>query len=240
MELRHYARALLRRWPLIALFAALAAGGAFAYSSQAPRVYRATAQLSVTPSIVDFFTGEAVQRLLNNYALRLRTHTFAAELAPRAGATADEVAGKIRAVAAPNEFRISIEVDDADPERAQRIANAAAFGFVEKLRTETAARDKQDRQDVYVEVLEPAGLPGAPFSPRPRRDALGGALVGVLLASALALALEAWDDSVRDAAEAHALLGLPILAAIPTIQRNGVFDVLIRGRTFSARRHRSR
>src|SRR5688500_7208428 len=240
MELRHYAHALLRRWPLIFLFAILAAGGAFAYSAQAPRVYRATAQLSVTPSIVDFFTGEAVQRLLNNYALRLRTHTFAAEFAPRANATADEVAGKVRAVAAPNEFRISIEVDDADALRAQRIANAAAFGFVEKLRSETAAREKQDRQDVYVEVLEPAGLPAAPFSPRPRRDALGGALVGILLAGALALLLEAWDDSVRDADEAHQLLGLPVLAAIPSSRRNGIFDALIRGRTASAGRRHAR
>ena len=234
--MEHYAHALLRRWPLIALFALLAAAGAFVYSSQAPPVYRATAQLSVTPSIVDFFTGEAVQRLLNNYALRLRSQTFAAEFAPRAGASVAEVAGKVRAVAAPNEFRISIEVDDADPERAQRIANAAAFGFVEKLRSETAAREKQDRQDVYVEVLEPAGPPGAPFSPRPRRDALGGALVGVLLAVALALALEAWDDSVRDVAEARELLSLPVLAAIPSSHRNGILDVLIRGRTLSARR----
>ncbi|HET7769305.1 MAG TPA: Wzz/FepE/Etk N-terminal domain-containing protein [Chloroflexota bacterium] len=240
MELRHYLDALLRRWPLIALFAALAAGGAFAYSSQAPRIYRATAQLSVTPSIVDFFTGEAVQRLLNNYALRLRTHTFATEFAPRAGATVDEVAGKVRAVAAPSEFRISIEVDDADPARAQRIANAAAYGFVEKLRGETAAREKQDRQDVHVEVLEPAGLPNAPFSPRPRRDALGGALIGALLAGALALVLEAFDDSVRDAVEARELLGLPILATIPTSHRNGMLDVFIRGRTSSARRRHAR
>ena len=240
MELRHYAHALLRRWPLIVLFAVLAAASAFAYSWQAAPVYRATAQLSVTPSIVDFFTGEAVQRLLNNYALRLRTHTFAAEFAPRAGATVDEVAGKVRAVAAPSDFRISIEVDDADPARAQRIANAAAYGFVEKLRSETAVREKQDRQDVYVEVLEPAGLPAAPFSPRPRRDALGGALVGALLAGAIALVLEAWDDSVRDVDEAHRLLDLPVLAAIPTSHRNGLFNGFIRGITSSAGRRHAR
>ncbi|MGI8423113.1 MAG: YveK family protein [Chloroflexota bacterium] len=236
MELRHYVHALLHRWPLIALFAVLAAGSAFAYAAQAPRVYRATAQLSVTPSIVDFFTGEAVQRLLNNYALRLRTLAFASEFAPRANALPEEVAGRVRAIAAPNEYRISIEVDDADPLRAQRIANAAAYGFVEKLRTETAAREKQDRQDVYVEVLEPAGLPGAPFSPRPRRDALGGALVGALLAGALALMLEAWDDSVRDVADASQILGFPILATIPSTHRNGILDVFSRGRP-SGRRH---
>ncbi len=230
MELRQYARALLRRWPLVLAFALLAAGGAYAYSFRAPRLYRATAQLSVTPSIVDFFTGEAVQRLLNNYALRLRTQAFAAELAPRLGpgTRGEDVAGKVRAVAAPNEYRISIEVDDVDPARAQQIANAAAFSFVEKVRTEMASREKPDKQDVSVEVMEPAGLPGAPFSPRPRRDALGGALIGALLAGVLALVLEAWDDSVKGAAETHALLGYQILATIPTTHRSGVFDVFNR------------
>jgi capsular polysaccharide biosynthesis protein len=228
MELRQYARALLRRWPLVLAFAVLAAGGAYAYSFRAPRLYRATAQLSVTPSIVDFFTGEAVQRLLNNYALRLRTQAFAAELAPRVGAPSEGVAGKVRAVAAPNEYRISIEVDDVDPARAQQIANAAAYGFVEKVRSETAAREKPDKQDVIVEVMEPAGLPGAPFSPRPRRDALGGSLVGALLAGVIALVLEAWDDKVKGPAEAHALLGYHVLATIPTSHRPGVFDVFNR------------
>src|SRR5215216_80226 len=162
MELRHYAQALVRRWPIVALFAVLAGGAAFTYSFGAQPTYRATAHLSVTPSVVDFFTGEAVQRLLNNYALRLRTQSFAAELAPRigSGTRAEDVTGKVRAIAAPSEFRISIEVDDADAARAQRIANAAAYGFVEKIRAETAAREKADKQDVYVEVMEPAGLPG--------------------------------------------------------------------------------
>ncbi|HEU5317410.1 MAG TPA: Wzz/FepE/Etk N-terminal domain-containing protein [Chloroflexota bacterium] len=238
MELRHYVQALLRRWPIVVLFAALAGGTAFAYSFRAQPVYRATAHLSVTPSVVDFFTGEAVQRLLNNYAVRLRTQSFAADLAPRlgSGTRAEDVAGKVRAVAAPSEFRISIEVDDADPSRAQQIANAAAYGFVEKIRAETAAREKTDKQDVYVEVMEPAGLPGAPFSPRPRRDALGGALVGALLAAVLALVLEAWDDSVKTVSEAQTLLGLTVLAAIPATHRSGVLDVFTRGRT-AGRRH---
>lgn len=230
MELRHYARAFLRRWPVIALFAALAAGTAYSYSIQAPRLYRATAHLSVTPSIVDFFTGEAVQRLLNNYALRLRSKSFAAEIASSVGpgTRAENVAGKIRAVAATHEYRISIEVDDADPVRAQSIANAAAFGFVEKIRAETAGREKQD---VYLEVLEQAELPGAPFSPRPARDALGAAFVGALIAALLALLLESWDDTVRSPEEAASLLGYHVLGRIPPTTRPGVLNGFSRRRS---------
>ena len=230
MELRQYARILVRRLPIILLLAAIGSSAAYAYAAGAPRLYRATAHLSVTPSTIDFFTGEAVQRLLNNYALRLRSNAFAAEFAPRISPAArgDDVAGKVRAVAAPQEFRISVEVDDPDPARAQQIANAAAYGFVEKIRGESAARSNQEKQDIYLEVYEPAGLPGTPSSPRPRRDALGGALIGAIIAGALALLLEALDDTVKSASEAQSLVGLQLLGSIPSSSRTGVLNGLIR------------
>ena len=222
-----YAHVLLRRWPLIVLCALLAGLAAYGYASRAPRIYRATAQLSVTPSIVDFFTGEAVQRLLSNYALRLRSRAFAGEFASRLSpsASVDDVAGKIRAVAAPSEYRISIEVDDRDPERAQQIANAAAFAFVEKIRAETAGREKQD---ISLDVLERAETPPAPFSPRPRRDAIGAALAGALLAGALAFLLEYWDDTVKTAGEASALFGTTALGTILTTPSRGTLNVFSR------------
>ncbi len=72
----------------------------------------------------------------------------------------EELAGKVRAVAAPNEFRISVEVDDADPRRAQQIANAAAYSWVEKVRAEAASRPNQEKQDIYLEVSLDCLRPG--------------------------------------------------------------------------------
>jgi receptor protein-tyrosine kinase len=218
MDYRTYARILGRRWLLILALAALAAAGAYAYSVRAPRIYRASAQLSVTPTSVDFFKGEAVQRLLNNYTWQLRSRDFAARIAPalQPPETVDQVAGKIKAVAAPAEYRVAVEVDDADAHRAQRLANAAASGFVELIRGEVAGNDKWE---VQVKVLDRAELPGSPISPRPRRDALGAALLGALLGVALSLLLEFWDDTVQDAGEAATLLGWPALGAIPAFDR---------------------
>ena len=232
MELRTYFRAVVRRWPLIVLFALLAGSVAYGYASRAPRLYRATAQLSVTSTDLDFFKGEAVQRLLNNYALRMRSRAFASEYAPRVapGVGGGDVAGKVRAVAAPSEYRIGVEVDDIDPVRAQQIANAAAFSFVEKIRTEGAGREAQA---ITIEVLEQADIPGAPFSPRPRRDALGAVLAGALLAAVLAILLESWDDTVRSAAEARIIYGWPVLASIPSTHQRGILHVF-------SRRQRSR
>jgi capsular polysaccharide biosynthesis protein len=217
LEYRAYARVVLKRWLLIVVLAALAAGAAFAYAARAPRIYRATAQLSVTPSIVDYFTGEAIQRLLSNYSQVLRSKLFAAQYGPRLSppASADALAGKVKAVAAPSEYRIAIEVDDPDPARAQQIANAAADAFVAKLRAENEGKEKRD---VAVDVLERADAPGAPVSPRPKRDALGAAVLGAGIGVVTAFLLEFWDDSIKSAAEAAAVLQLPVLGTIPRRQ----------------------
>ncbi|MGH2350948.1 MAG: hypothetical protein ACRDI2_08675, partial [Chloroflexota bacterium] len=168
---------------------------------------------------IDFYTGEAIQRLLNNYTWQIRlSKSFAAQagarLSPPAGPEA--VAGKLKAVAAPSEYRIAIEVDDPDPARAQAIANAAATAFVDKIRAENAGKEKRDME---IQVLDLAQQPSAPISPRPRRDAFGAALLGMLIGGGLAFLLEYLDDTVKTADEAAALLSLPIVGAIPGASR---------------------
>lgn len=217
MEYRAYLRVLLARWPVILLLCLAGAAGSLAYSARAPRIYRATAQLSVTPSIIEFWTGQAVERQLNNYAWRIRSQMFAEEVAGRvSGLAAGDMAGRIRAVAAPSEFRIAIEVDDTQAERARDIANTAARHFVEKVQAATAGKE---RQDISVEVGDFASTPAAPFTPRPPLNALAGALLGALLACLLAFLLEYLDDSVKTAGEAQRILALPVLAAIPPSAR---------------------
>ncbi|MEJ5255108.1 MAG: polysaccharide biosynthesis tyrosine autokinase [Acidimicrobiales bacterium] len=68
------------------------------------------------------------------------------------------------------------------------------------------------------EIITPATPPEKPFRPDPRRDALAGLAVGLLLAVALALLLEYLDDSIKGEAElAAATGGAPVLAVIPRV-----------------------
>ncbi|NBQ61563.1 MAG: hypothetical protein EBU40_04685, partial [Proteobacteria bacterium] len=136
MEFSAYARIVLQRWRLIIALILLATVTAYVTNAQGPVAYRATASLSVTPSIVEYWTGQAVERLLNNYALQIRSRPFASIVAKAAGLPEDALTGRIRAVAAPAEFRLSLEVDDADPELASTIVNLAANAFVAKIRAE--------------------------------------------------------------------------------------------------------
>ena len=213
VEFSAYARIVLQRWRLIIALILLATVTAYVTNAQGPVAYRATASLSVTPSIVEYWTGQAVERLLNNYALQIRSRPFASIVAKAAGLPEDALTGRIRAVAAPAEFRLSLEVDDADPELASTIVNLAANAFVAKIRAEISGRE---RQDIRLEVLEPALRPDSPVSPRPGRAGLGGAIAGALLGAGLAVVLTFWDGRIYTAGDAERSWNAPVLGAIPS------------------------
>ncbi len=213
MEFSAYARIVLQRWRLIVALILLATVTAYVTNARGPVAYRASASLSVTPSIVEYWTGQAVERLLNNYALQIRSRPFASSVAKAAGLPEDALTGRIRAVAAPTEFRLSLEVEDADPEQASTIVNLAANAFVSKIRAEISGRE---RQDIRLEVLEPALRPDRPISPNPGRAGLGGAFAGALVGAAIAVILTFWDGRIYTTGDAERSWNVPVLGAIPS------------------------
>lgn len=212
MELAAYARIVRDFWKNIAALVLVAGAVAYGTSVQSPVTYRATASLSVTPSIVEYWTGQAVERLLNNYALQIRSRPFAATVARDAGLPVGALDGRLRAVAAPTEFRVSIEIDDADAEESARLVNLAGAAFVTKIRSEIAGKE---RQDIRLEVLEPATKPDAPISPRPGRAAAGGALAGAIIGAALAGLATVWEGRLHTPSEAARAWGVPVIGTIP-------------------------
>ena len=68
-----------------------------------------------------------------------------------------------------------------------------------------------------VIVVDPAAVPSRPENSRLPFMATFAALIGVVLGSAIALLTESLDDRVRSANEAEGAYGVPVLAAIPTM-----------------------
>lgn len=66
-----------------------------------------------------------------------------------------------------------------------------------------------------AELIAEAKTPTAPVSPRPRRDATLGVLVGLLLAVGVSVLREQLNDTVRSVEEVERLTGLPLLAQLP-------------------------
>ncbi len=219
MEFRRYIGIIIRSWPLMLLCGLVGLAGAYTYSIRTPRTYQATAALSVTPSVIEYWTGQAVERLLNHYTLRLKSGAFLERVTQdlvrqQHTLAAGEVAGKVQAIASGGEFRITIQVHDADAQRAQAIANTVAERFVYEMEFENYAREKRD---IEVRLLDRAGVPAAPFSPRPRRAAAAGLILGAMVGLLAAVLLEYWRDTVQGAEEVRELLGLTVIGVLPPV-----------------------
>jgi receptor protein-tyrosine kinase len=68
-------------------------------------------------------------------------------------------------------------------------------------------------------VVAPASVPSVPISPRPLRAAVLGAMAGVFVAIALALALEQLNTRIRDYRETSEILKLPVIGRIPVVPK---------------------
>ncbi len=70
-----------------------------------------------------------------------------------------------------------------------------------------------------AEIVRRARVPTDPAVPRPRLSAALGLLLGLVLATAIAMLRELLDRRLKDVGDAQAAFGLPILATIPKPER---------------------
>ncbi|MGH2768634.1 MAG: polysaccharide biosynthesis tyrosine autokinase [Actinomycetota bacterium] len=65
------------------------------------------------------------------------------------------------------------------------------------------------------EVIQRAGLPSEPMSPRPKRDGTIAGLMGMVLGFAIAFLREQFDRRIHNRADAVRTIGAPVLASVP-------------------------
>jgi succinoglycan biosynthesis transport protein ExoP len=66
-----------------------------------------------------------------------------------------------------------------------------------------------------AELVQPASLPTSPSSPKPARNGILGALLGLLIGLGLAFLLERLNRRIRDPEEARDAFSLPIIGTVP-------------------------
>lgn len=66
-----------------------------------------------------------------------------------------------------------------------------------------------------AEVVQSAGVPSSPSSPKTKRNGILGGVVGLLLGIALAFGIDRLDRRVRDFAELEEIHGVPVLGTVP-------------------------
>jgi capsular exopolysaccharide synthesis family protein len=107
---------------------------------------------------------------------------------------------------------LTITVTADSPEAAQALANS----FVRVLPKQLAKLDQlPSAVGALLTVVNPAGLPTSPSSPRPLRNLLIGFALGIVLGAAAALIRETLDTTLRDSDEVRRMTRTTILGTIP-------------------------
>jgi capsular polysaccharide biosynthesis protein len=219
MQLIDYANIIRRRWWIILLTAAIAAGSALVFSRYVQeRVYRSEASYLVVPNRLD--NGLLI-------VLRDRMNSFRAmALAPvqlekissdlRLDRSADWLLQRVAIQPRPEEQLIIIQVDYPDPDVAPQIANAIGDNLVALVAARNSAIEGTDR--INVVVNQPA-RPAILHRPQTRVNVLAGAFLGLVLGLLLAFVLEALDDTLKTPADVERFVKLTTLGAIPNAEQ---------------------
>jgi tyrosine-protein kinase len=195
-----------RIWVVIVCIVA-ATLAAVALSLQAEKQYEATTALLLRSS-----TAFEPQRAVDTNLQLLGLPAIAERTADRlTDVSDDEVEDAIEARQEGDADILKVSATASTPELAAQIANVYAQEFL----VYRVAGSREELQTSQVKVIEKATAPTSPVSPKPVRNTIFGALLGLVLGLGLALVLEQLDRRVKrqdDLAEAS---GLPLLASIP-------------------------
>lgn len=108
---------------------------------------------------------------------------------------------------------LEITATDEDARRAQRTAQAYALAMSDMIGELETRRGDQEPL-VKATVVDSAGLPTTPISPRPLRNLALGIVLGCLIGAALAVARQLLDTSITGIDDVAELTEVPILGNI--------------------------
>ena len=215
MTLQEYLRILRRRGWIIVLSILLASAAAFGISAFQEEMYSATVEVSTVPARADWGLGNTAKDLMRNFSQNLRTPEVAQRVIDRAQLDMNpyDLLANLQVQEDASTFTIKIRADNPDGEVAKLIALTTADEFVEERTAYYAQQEKSDRIEVKIRSR---AIPYAQIQPKPRVNALAGAVLGLLFGLGIVLLLTWMEaDLMRTPAAVERALDLPILGAIP-------------------------
>ncbi len=218
MQLKDYARVLLKRGWIIILLAVLAAGSAYVFSKLQTPVYRSTVTLSARPARPsDYGQSLAIKNLLRNYVQQMQSPALTQQVIDKQqlDMTPEKFVSLLNFNADESTLTISIEARHPIAAVAAGMAQTLSDVFISTHNQENLQIDQQDR--ILVKPLRNATSPVI-FSPKTSINTLAGAILGALIGVVIIFALE-WveSDIVRTAEDIERHIGVTVLGAIPTM-----------------------
>ena len=219
IRLRDYTGVIRRRYWLVLVLALAAALTAYFYSSRQQPVYQAGVSVSVTPNVIDYWTNQAMERLLRTYVDRVQTWEVAARVVAnrQLDVPPDAVLGGLRMVIVPASSKVVVQAESASAQQAVAVVN----GFADELvRLAESEQSSGPGGDIFLRarVLAHATSVGR-VGPRLRFNVAVALVLGTLVGVFLALAIEFIDTRVRSREEAEQILGMIVIACAPPVPK---------------------
>ena len=209
-----------RRWWWLAVSAAFLGGAAaFLVSTRITPSYQARTTLLVVQrqneGVVQLNDLQTAERLANTFS-RLVTLRPVLDRSIQDGSLPFDAIGLEERIEVTNPRGtqlLEVTAHASNPELAARMANTVARAFISSNEAALTSRPGQ------VSVVEEALAPEDPVSPRLFLNTALGVVLLVLTATAVVLAIEYLDDTVKSEDDAAERNGLPILARIERFGR---------------------
>jgi capsular polysaccharide biosynthesis protein len=215
MQLREYAQVLRRRWWIIVLLAAVMAASAFAYARLQTPLYRSSVRLLVSGRF-DYGNLLAIEKQLRSLANQVQTTAVAEEVDRRLrlDLPPEALFERLKTDAVPDLIQIEITYDDVDPARAQQVVKAFADVFIEQ---HTARQQPLPRAERVEIQLRDRPTPPVLFWPQTRVLVLAAGLIGLVVGTLLAFAIEYLDDTLKTPDDVDRYVGLVTVGVVPQI-----------------------
>ncbi len=215
MELREYIAILRKRGWIIIVTAILTAVAGYAFSFFQEPMYRASIQVRVEPARIDWGNVNAVKTLLRSYQVLIYSADIAQKVIDQAqlDMTPEQLLSQMKVDPDESNFTIRIDVENRDPEVARIIAETTAEVFRVNREQWNQKQRREDRVDVSIrEHVRHVPL----VRPKPKLNALAGAVLGVLLGVLIVLFLEWLEaDILRTPEVVERTTRLEVLGVIP-------------------------
>ncbi|MCU0520243.1 MAG: Wzz/FepE/Etk N-terminal domain-containing protein [Anaerolineae bacterium] len=214
MRIQEYLRVLRRRGWIIMLAGVITAASAFVFSQVQTRIYRSSIVVSIQLARPDLSLTQSAKQLLRSYANVMLSEKRASAVIQTLGLYMDprDLKGNVKIVADDSIMAIKIDVDDADGEVANQIANTWAQLLVQWRDEQNARQDKEDR--VFAEIIDLASY--RLLRPKMSINVAAGGILGLAMGIVVVLVLEWLEAGVlRDPSTVEAEAGLTLIGVIP-------------------------
>jgi len=215
VELSQYARILRKRWWIILVAVVATAVSAFLFSRLQTPVYQSTVEVLIRPARPDLGLTQSAKTLLRLYMTTADSNYWAQDVIDRErlDMTPEQLRANARFAAEDDRMVIRIEIEDTDPEQANRIAHTWAVLLKEWRDSDNQRQRKEDR--VYAELRDEPSCSQA-WPPRKAIVLAAGAIFGLLIAAAIIFFLE-WVESgiVRTPRDVEQWIGVTVLGTVP-------------------------